>query len=120
MRKTSKMPNTPAPRIVFESSELHRMAPKTVHFGSWSEINNPGLGPTELYGRTKLAMILGAKYGLYERVIKPNNDNIYALSVHPGTVSLTSLVNDLWEMPRLTANRLTQICKSNGRALTLA
>ena len=27
LRKTSKMPNTPAPRIVFESSEQHRMAP---------------------------------------------------------------------------------------------
>jgi hypothetical protein len=94
MRKTSKMPNTPAPRIVFEASELHRMAPKTVHFGSWSEINNPDLGPTELYGRTKLAMILGAKYGLYERVIKPNHDNIYALSVHPGTVGLNPMISE--------------------------
>ncbi len=52
------------------------------------EINNPEVGPTELYGRTKLAMILGAKYGLVDRVIKPNGDNVYALSVHPGTVGL--------------------------------
>lgn len=32
-------------------------------------------------------MILGAKYGLVDRVIKPNGDNVYALAVHPGTVN---------------------------------
>ena len=31
-------------------------------------------------------MILAVMYGLYERVIKKNGDNIYALSVHPGAV----------------------------------
>ena len=81
------MPNTPAPRIVFESSEMHRTAPSVVHFGSSDEINNPEVGNTELYGRSKLAIILGVKYGLLDRVIKPNKDNIYALSVHPGAVS---------------------------------
>jgi len=87
IRKTSKMPDTPAPRIVFESSEMHRLAPSSIHFGSLDEINNPKLGPTELYARSKLAMILGVKYGLIERVIKPNKDNIFALSVHPGAVN---------------------------------
>jgi hypothetical protein len=33
------------------------------------EINDESLGPTEWYGRTKLAMILLAKYGLAGRVI---------------------------------------------------
>jgi hypothetical protein len=51
------------------------------------EINNPEIGNLEVYGRTKLAIILGCKYGLVDRVIKPNGDNIYALSVHPGAVS---------------------------------
>jgi len=87
LRKTSKMPNTPAPRIVFESSEQHRAAPSVVHFGSIEEINNPEVGNLELYGRSKLAVILGAKYGLFERVVKPNGDNIYVLSVHPGAVN---------------------------------
>ena len=87
LHKTSKMPDTPAPRIVFESSEQHRAAPSVVHFGSLDEINNPEIGNLEVYGRTKLAIILGVKYGLLDRVIKPNNDNIYALSVHPGAVS---------------------------------
>jgi NAD(P)-dependent dehydrogenase (short-subunit alcohol dehydrogenase family) len=86
IRRTSKLPSTPAPRIVFESSELHRLTPSNVHFGSIDEINDPELGATELYARSKLAMILGVKYGLVKKVIKPNGDNIYALSVHPGTV----------------------------------
>ena len=88
IRKTSKMPDTPAPRIVFESSEQHRAAPSVVHFGSIDEINNKEIGPLEAYGRSKLAIVLGVKYGLYERVIKPNGDNVYALSVHPGAVRL--------------------------------
>jgi len=87
IRKTSKLPNTPAPRIVFEASEQHRMAPSVVHFGSLDEINNPEIGSLEVYGRTKLAVILGVKYGLVDRVIKPNGDNVYALSVHPGAVN---------------------------------
>lgn len=66
---------------------MHRTAPSVVHFASLDEINNPNLGPTELYGRTKLAIILGVKYGIVERVIRKNGDNIYALSVHPGAVS---------------------------------
>lgn len=87
LRKTSKLPETPAPRIVWETSEQHRMAPSVVHFGSMEEINDPEVGNLELYGRTKLAIILGVKYGLLDRVIKPNDDNIYVLSVHPGAVS---------------------------------
>lgn len=63
------------------------MAPSTTHFGSVEEINDPEIGNTELYGRSKLAIILGVKYGLFERVIKPNEDSIYAVSVHPGAVS---------------------------------
>ncbi|KAM0791785.1 hypothetical protein ACM66B_004048 [Microbotryomycetes sp. NB124-2] len=85
MRKTSKDSKEP-PRIVFEASEMHKMAPNEVHFESLDEINNDKLKPAELYGRTKLAMILGAK-GLRDFVIRPNNDHIFALSVHPGTVN---------------------------------
>lgn len=86
MRRTSKIPGAPAPRIILESSEAHRMAPST-KFDSIEDINNSSLGPVQLYARSKLAMILGVKYGLLERVIKPNGDNIYAIAVHPGTVS---------------------------------
>lgn len=91
LRKTARMQGTPAPRVVFEASEMHRTAPKNVHFASLEEINDGGLGPTELYGRTKLAMILFAKYGLAGRVIKENEDNILAMSVHPGAVRFSGL-----------------------------
>jgi NAD(P)-dependent dehydrogenase (short-subunit alcohol dehydrogenase family) len=84
--QTSKLADTPAPRIVVESSEMHKMAPSVVHFGSISEINNKDLSPLELYGRTKLALILGTSY-LTEKIIRPNNIDIYAISVHPGAVS---------------------------------
>ncbi|KAL1972406.1 hypothetical protein VTN31DRAFT_6820 [Thermomyces dupontii] len=88
MRRTAKMsPDTPAPRIVFESSDVHRLAPSNVKFRSLEEINNPKLGPVELYARSKLAVILGVKYGLLQRVIDAHGDRIYALSVHPGTVN---------------------------------
>ncbi|CAG8078318.1 unnamed protein product [Penicillium nalgiovense] len=90
LRKTSKLPDTPAPRIVFESSEQHRMAPSDVHLASLDEISNSKVGNLQLYCRTKLAISLGVKYGLLERVIRPNNDNIYTLSVHPGAVGCFS------------------------------
>ncbi|RWQ92559.1 short-chain dehydrogenase [Paecilomyces variotii] len=115
LRKTSKIPDTPAPRIVFESSEQHRNAPSTVHFGSLDEINNPEIGSTEVYGRTKLAIILGVKYGLLDRVIKPNNDNIYALSVHPGTVN--TAMQQQWKdaYPGLLGKVLTTVMLAVGR-----
>jgi NAD(P)-dependent dehydrogenase (short-subunit alcohol dehydrogenase family) len=115
MRKTSKLPDTPAPRIVMESSEMHRTAPSNVHFASLDEINDPSVGNTELYGRTKLAMILGTKYGIYEKVIKPNNDNIYALTVHPGAVN--TAMQQQWKdaYPGLLGKLLTSVMLATGR-----
>ncbi|KAK3685241.1 hypothetical protein B0T22DRAFT_517208 [Podospora appendiculata] len=115
LRRTSRLPNTPAPRVVFEASEMHRGAPKQVHFGSLDEINDPSLGPTELYGRTKLAMILFAKYGLAGKVIPHNNDNIYALSVHPGAVN--TAMQQQWKdaYPGVTGKLLTWSMLAVGR-----
>ena len=89
MRKTSQQPGTKkgSVRIVFESSELHRMAPgsedspsraRGTHFASEEEITEGAkeYGPIELYGRTKLAQILYGK-SLRDKVIKKNSDDIY-------------------------------------------
>jgi len=95
IRSTSKLPNTPAPRIVFESSEMHRAAPPNCHFGSLKEINDNQLGPMQLYGRTKLAMILGSKFGILEQVIKKNGDDVYVIAVHPGIVNTD--MQEQWE-----------------------
>ncbi|PGG97663.1 hypothetical protein AJ79_09122 [Helicocarpus griseus UAMH5409] len=116
IRKTSRLPDTPAPRIVFESSEQHRSVPSTgVHFASLQEINDPNFGNLYLYGRSKLAMILGVKFGLLERVIKPNNDNIYALAVHPGAVN--TAMQQQWKdaYPGLFGKMVTAAMLAVGR-----
>jgi len=115
LRKTSQLPDTPAPRIVFEASEQHRAAPSVVHFGSLEEINNPEIGHLEVYGRTKLAIILGVKYGLVDRVIKKNGDNIYALSVHPGAVN--TAMQQQWKdaYPGLFGKMVTAVMLAGGR-----
>ena len=88
LRKTGKMEGVSPPRVVFEASEMHRLAQlSNVQFKNKEEINDPNLDSTALYNRTKLAMILFAKYGLAGKVIPENKDKIYALSVHPGAVS---------------------------------
>lgn len=92
MRETAQKPGADV-RVVFESSEMHKGAPSAVQFLTPEEINNDRLGPVERYGRSKLAMVLGAKY-LAKNVSEKNGDGIYALSVHPGVVS--TQMQDSW------------------------
>ncbi|KAJ9144989.1 Short-chain dehydrogenase TIC 32, chloroplastic [Pleurostoma richardsiae] len=115
LRKTSKLPSTPAPRVVFEASEVHRAAPSDAHFASLEEINDPNMDGTRLYARTKLALILLAKYGLAGKVIKGNNDNIIATSVHPGAVN--TAMQQQWKdaYPGLTGKLLTWSMLAFGR-----
>ncbi|CDZ96748.1 short-chain dehydrogenase [Phaffia rhodozyma] len=116
IRKTSKLPGAPAPRIVFESSEMHRFAPKSTTFQSVAEIQeNEKIGPIELYGRTKLAMIQGT-HGLLEKVIKPNSDNVYVLSVHPGAVNTD--MQDAWQRayPGLIGKIVEAVTLFGGRS----
>jgi NAD(P)-dependent dehydrogenase (short-subunit alcohol dehydrogenase family) len=102
LRKTSKLPDTPksSVRIVFESSEMHRAAPgsedskeraRGCHFGSEEEITEGGkqMGPIELYGRTKLAMILYGK-ALRDKVIQKNGDDVYVCEVHPPIIAASA------------------------------
>lgn len=43
-----------SPRIVFQSSELHRAAPSDVKFESVEEMDSTDKEPTKMYGRSKL------------------------------------------------------------------
>ncbi|KAF2868280.1 hypothetical protein BDV95DRAFT_501096 [Massariosphaeria phaeospora] len=115
LRKTGKMDTKPKPRVVFLSSEMHRMAPPNAHFASLDEINDKDMDPTRLYARSKLAMILGSKYGLRDRVIKPNGDQIYALAVHPGAVN--TAMQQQWKdaYPGITGKLLTYAMLFAGR-----
>lgn len=89
LRKTSNMPGVTPPRVVSLTSEVHKTAPSDVQFRSLDDEINKDVGPTHLYGRSKLALLLFTKFGLVERVIQPNSDAIFALAVHPGTVSFS-------------------------------
>jgi len=92
------------------------MAPSDCHFGSLEEINAKEMDGTHLYARTKLAMILGVKYGLKEKVIDKNGDHIYALAVHPGTVNTD--MQEQWEnaYPGLTGKLLKNAMYFMGRS----
>ncbi|KAG8935427.1 hypothetical protein FRC01_000034 [Tulasnella sp. 417] len=85
IRKTASEPNTPSPRIVSLSSNLHQLTPSSTQFKSLEEINNPDLRQDQYYDRSKLAIILYIK-ALVEHAIKPFPEKIWAFSTHPGAV----------------------------------
>ncbi|CAG7564427.1 unnamed protein product [Fusarium equiseti] len=116
LRKTGKMQGVSPPRVVFEASEMHRLAQlSNVQFKNKEEINDPDLDSTARYNRTKLAMILFAKYGLAGKVIPENKDRIYALSVHPGAVN--TAMQQQWKdaYPGLTGKLLSWAMLAIGR-----
>lgn len=116
LRKTGKMEGVSPPRVVFEASEMHRLAQlSNVQFKNKEEINDPDLDSTARYNRTKLAMILFAKYGLAGKVIPENKDRIYALSVHPGAVN--TAMQQQWKdaYPGLTGKLLSWAMLAIGR-----
>ncbi|PHH73343.1 hypothetical protein CDD80_3886 [Ophiocordyceps camponoti-rufipedis] len=115
LRKTSRMSGAESPRVVSVSSELHRACPSSLKLGSLEDINNSELNPAVLYGRTKLALILFAKFGLVEKVIKPSGDSIYALTVHPGAVN-TAMQNQ-WKdaYPGITGQLISFAMKAISR-----
>ncbi|KAK4101273.1 NAD(P)-binding protein [Parathielavia hyrcaniae] len=117
LRRTARMEGAPRPRVVFEASEMHRMAPGNVHFATLDEINDESLGPTELYCRTKLAMILFSKYGLARKVIKENGDDILAVAVHPGASQVNTAMQQQWKdaYPGITGKLITWATLAFGR-----
>ncbi|KAI9830704.1 MAG: hypothetical protein M1826_004533 [Phylliscum demangeonii] len=76
-------------RLVFQSSDLHRMAPADIHFASLHEINQD-LGPSYLYNRTKLALILFVR-ALVRRMEQrqlgfTSGHQVWVNATHPGAV----------------------------------
>lgn len=84
MRKTAKRNESPAPRIVQLSSELHKTASSSIAFESIDEINDESIGANGLYARTKLASLLFTRW-LGSKVLEQGS-RIYALATHPGAV----------------------------------
>ncbi|KAI5122294.1 hypothetical protein M0805_002373 [Coniferiporia weirii] len=84
VRRTAALNEFPAPRIVQLSSSLHSSAPSSVSFTSLKEINDDSIGPSPLYGRSKLANLLFTRW-LAAHVLE-DGSRIYALATHPGVV----------------------------------
>ena len=70
-------------RIVYQSSNAHQGSPSDTKFESLEELNQD-LGPNELYGRSKLAVLLYARY--LARHLTTSHPNILANATHPGVV----------------------------------
>lgn len=70
-------------RIVCTSSNLHEQTPSDTEFASVDELNRD-LGAQPLYGRSKLAALLYAKY--LARHVTSQHPNILANAIHPGIV----------------------------------
>lgn len=83
----------PGARLVFQSSDMHRLPEDETKFIDVNEINTD-LGPTKLYNRTKLAQVLGM-LAIQRRMEKGGDsvvnakasDKIYVNATHPGAVS---------------------------------
>ncbi|PFH62180.1 hypothetical protein XA68_14721 [Ophiocordyceps unilateralis] len=115
LRKTCRMSGVASPRVVAVSSSAHRVCRSDLKFTSLDDINNSNLSPSVFYGRTKLALILFAKFGLVDKVIKPAGDSIYALSVHPGLVN-TAILNQFKDTyPGITGQVISYALKAMGR-----
>lgn len=81
-------------RISNQASNAHESAPKDVKFESLDELNQD-LGPLTLYGRTKLAIILYARY--MARHLTSKYPNILINATHPGIVSTKQSVDEIHE-----------------------
>lgn len=71
-------------RIVTLGSNVHQSTPSNTRFASLTELNTD-LGPNALYGRSKLAQMLYARY--LARHLTPSHPRLLANTVHPGFVS---------------------------------
>jgi len=92
MKKTASNGNTV--RIVNLGSNAHQGTPSDCKFASLDELNQD-LGPNGQYGRSKLAVMLHARY--LARHLTSKYPNILANSVHPGVVSTKMSKVDIHE-----------------------
>ncbi|KAF7553720.1 hypothetical protein G7046_g7027 [Stylonectria norvegica] len=82
-------------RIVNQGSNAHQGAPSDTKFESLEELNQD-LGPNGQYGRSKLAVILDARY--FTRKVTNNGfPNVLMNATHPGFVSTKQSKEDIHE-----------------------
>lgn len=91
LKKTSESGKV---RIVMEGSNAHQGTPNDTKFASIEELNRD-LGPNGQYGRSKLGMMLYAKY--LSNHLHSTHPNILANSCHPGFVHTKQSTEDIHE-----------------------
>ncbi|KAM0330805.1 hypothetical protein ACHAQA_003759 [Verticillium albo-atrum] len=82
-------------RISNQASNAHQGAPSDIKFESLEEINQDK-GPNGIYGRSKLANILYARY-FARKVTANGHPNIVMNATHPGFVSTKQSKVDIFE-----------------------
>jgi NAD(P)-dependent dehydrogenase (short-subunit alcohol dehydrogenase family) len=92
MKETAKKGDTV--RIVNLGSNAHENAPKDTKFESLEDLNQD-LGPMAQYGRSKLAVILYARY--LARHLTSQHPNILANATHPGVVETRQSLEHIHE-----------------------
>jgi NAD(P)-dependent dehydrogenase (short-subunit alcohol dehydrogenase family) len=87
LRRTSRIPNTPAPRVIFEAPGQQRLQSLSDDSSSDEEdIRRSAYNAevcSEIFRRSKTSLLLGVRHGLAERIVKRHHDNIYVLAVQP-------------------------------------
>ncbi|MCJ1437777.1 hypothetical protein MMC27_007164 [Xylographa pallens] len=81
-------------RIVTLGSNAHQGAPSDCKFASLDELNQD-LGPNPQYGRSKLAVMLYARY--LARHVTPSHPKLLANTTHPGFVDTKMSKDDIHE-----------------------
>ncbi|KAL2160707.1 hypothetical protein VTH06DRAFT_903 [Thermothelomyces fergusii] len=93
MKKTAEKGNTV--RISNQTSNMHQTVPSNLKFASLDEINTD-LGPNQVYGRSKLAVLLYTRY--FDRNVTRNgHPNVLMNATHPGFVSSKQSRTDIFE-----------------------
>jgi NAD(P)-dependent dehydrogenase (short-subunit alcohol dehydrogenase family) len=92
LKSTASKNNTV--RISIQASNAHQGTPSDTKFASLDELNRD-LGPNGLYGRSKLASILYARY--LARHLTKSQPQILANATHPGFVETKMSVEDIHE-----------------------
>lgn len=85
-------------RITNQASNLHEQAPSDTKFASLDELNTDlgsAFGPAVHYGRSKLAVILYARY--LSRHLSKEYPRILVNATHPGVVDTDMSRNDIHE-----------------------
>ncbi|KAI4745817.1 NAD(P)-binding protein [Aureobasidium sp. EXF-12298] len=87
LRRTSRIPDAPAPRVIFEAPGQQRL--NSLSDGSSSDEEDVRRSAynaevnSEIFRRSKTSLLLGVRHGLAERIVKRHHDNIYVLAVQP-------------------------------------